>query len=185
MTDLDHLIERYSDLEYGIREKMAQLFCGICGMCTACCCRADICEEATQSAFLSLLLKKQGLSKDKMDEKYGWLDLHGCSLDYGRPPVCYSYYCDELLERLPDDEARLSAKILGNLIFHIGRNALGGWHLVEIMDPKDLEKVDYPQLFQCLKEAEVAYSVIDDYLQSGRLSLADRSVLETITTETP
>ncbi|MDF7822450.1 hypothetical protein P4B35_00375 [Pontiellaceae bacterium B12227] len=182
---MDHLIERYTDLERSIRKKMEELFSGICGMCTACCCRADICEEATQSAFLSLLLEKQDLSEEQMDERYGWLDLHGCSLKYGRPPVCYSYYCDELLARLPNDEARLSAKVLGNLIFHIGRDALGKWHLVEIMNPKDLEKINLSQIFQCLEEAERAYAVIEDYLQSGRLSLGDRNILEAITTETP
>ena len=185
MSELQNLIERYSDLEQGIREHVVQLFSGICGICTACCCRADICEEATESAFLSLLLEKQGLSIQKMDEKYGWLDLDGCSLKYGRPPICYSYYCDELLARLPDDEARLSAKVLGNLIYHIGRNALGEWHLVEIRNRNDLEKANYTQLFQCLEEAEAAYQVIEEYLQSGRLSLADRRVLEVITTETP
>ncbi|MEI6891724.1 MAG: hypothetical protein V5783_06080 [Pontiella sp.] len=185
MTDLQNFIERYSDLERGIREKMVYLFSDICGMCTACCCRADICEEATDSAFLSLLLEKQGLSKVKMDERYGWLDLHGCSLEFGRPPVCYSYYCGELLDHLPNEEDQVSAKILGNLIFHIGRNALGEWHLTEIRNRNDLEKVNYPQLFHCLEEAEAAYQVINEYLQSGRLSANNRSILERITTETP
>lgn len=164
---------------------MVGLFSGTCGMCTACCCRADICEEATQSAFLSLLLKKQGLSEEQMDEKYGWLDLHGCSLKYGRPPICYTYYCDELLARLPDDETRFSAKILGNLIHHIGEKALGGWHLVEVMDPKDLEKLDYPTLFQRLEESAAAFQVVQEFIEFGRLTKADHEILNVITTEEP
>lgn len=187
MSQLKIFINQYAELEEIIRHLMLQLCSGTCEICTACCCRADICEEAVESAFLSLLLQKQGLSEHKMDEKYGWLDLHGCSLNYGRPPVCYAYYCDELLARLPDDETRLSSRILGNLIQHIGEKALGEWHLVEIMNPEDLEKLDYPILFQRLREAQAAFGVIESFFQSesGRLSRADREVLSAISDEAP
>ncbi|MDF7808944.1 hypothetical protein P4E94_15970 [Pontiellaceae bacterium B12219] len=176
-------LTRYSELEYSVSTLMSQLFSGICGSCTACCCRADICEEATESAFLSLLLEKQGLGREQMDDRYGWLDLHGCTLEYGRPPVCYAYYCDQLLARLPDEEAQFSAKVLGKLIQHIGENALGGWHLVEIMDRSDLAKLNYPELFQRLEEAQAAYSVIEHFMQAGRLTKADYNVLNVITDE--
>ncbi|MDF7800778.1 hypothetical protein P4C99_14985 [Pontiellaceae bacterium B1224] len=182
---MQKMLNAYAELEHSIRNLMTELFSETCGMCTACCCRADICEEATGSAFLSLLLKKQGLSERDMDEKYGWLDLHGCSLEYGRPPICYAYYCDQLLSRLPDDETRFSARILGNLMQHIGENALGGWHLVEIMDSKDLEKLDYPTLFQRLEESQAAFHVIEGFMQSGRLTAADHEVLNVITDEAP
>jgi hypothetical protein len=176
-------INRYSELEHSIRNLMSTLFSGICGSCTACCCRADICEEAIQSAFLSLLLEKQGLDKDQMDDRYGWLDLDGCSLKYGKPPICYAYYCDQLLARLPDEETQFSAKVLGKLIQHIGENALNDWHLVEIMDRADLEKLNYPELFKRLEESQAAYFVIENFLQSGRLTKADYNVLNVITDE--
>lgn len=185
MASLEQLIDSYATLEREIRDMMVELFSGTCGMCTACCCRADICEEATESAFLSLLLKKQGLGETEMDERYGWLDLHGCSLKFGRPPVCYSFYCDELLARLPDDEIRFSANVLGKLIHHIGQKALGGWHLVEIMDPADLEKVNYDRLFQRLDEAQAAFDIIKSYLGTGSLNKSERDVLAVITTEEP
>lgn len=185
MKPIDKMLKAYAELEFSIRNLMTELFSDTCGMCTACCCRADICEEATASAFLSLLLKKQGLSDRDMDEKYGWLDLHGCSLEYGRPPICYAYYCDQLLSRLPDDESRFSARILGNLMQHIGDNALGGWHLVEIMDGQDLEKLDFPTLFQRMEESEAAFNVIQAFLQSGRLTAADYTVLNVISDEEP
>jgi hypothetical protein len=182
---LKTLINTYAELEQSVRILMTELFSETCGLCTACCCRADICEEATQSAFLSLLLEKQGLSEDHLDEKYGWLDLHGCSLEFGKPPICYAYYCDELLNRLPSDEARFSVRILGNLMQHIGERALGEWHLVEIMSPADLEKLDFPVLFQRLEEAQAALDVIQVCLQTGRLTASDHAILGFISDEAP
>lgn len=181
MRTIDQLIETYAELERRVRALMTQLFSGTCGMCTACCCRADICEEATESAFLSKLLEKQGLKKADMDDSYGWLDLHGCSLQYGRPPVCYEFYCDELLARLPDAETRYSAKVLGKLISHVGRDALGGWHLVEIMEDEDLEKIDHGSIHKKLEESSAAFEIIQEYVSTGRLTKSDREALDLIT----
>jgi len=180
MSSIGDILEPYAELERSVRSLMTELFSETCGMCTACCCRADICEEATGSAFLSKLLEKQELSASDMDDRYGWLDLNGCSLKYGRPPICYTYFCDELLDRLPDDEARLTAQVLGRLMDHIGQGALGGWHLVEIMDPDDLGKVSTDGLFQRMEEAQAALEVIEKYIQSDRLTAADRETLARI-----
>ncbi len=164
---------------------MVQICSDTCGMCTACCCRADICEEAADSAFLSKLLKRQGIDADQMDERFGWLDLHGCALEYGRPPVCYAYFCDELIDRLPDDEARRTVQTLGRLMHHIGLNALGEWHLVEIRNEGDLQKVDLGDLSRRLEEAQTAFEVIESFMETGRLNAADRETLSAITTDDP
>ena len=180
MHPINDILKPYAELEASIRQRVVELFSETCGSCTACCCRADICEEALESAFLSKLLELQGLSMADMDDRYGWLDLDGCSLEYGRPPICYAYFCDELLARLPDDEDRLTAQVLGKLMDHVGKNALGNLHLVEIRNPTDLEKVDPDGLFQRLEEAQAAFEVIEEYLQAGRLSAADRATLAAI-----
>ncbi len=180
MHPIDDILEPYAELEANLRQLMVELFSETCGSCTACCCRADICEEAPESAFLSKLLERQGLSVADMDDRYGWLDLDGCSLEYGRPPICYAYFCDELLARLPDDEDRLTAQVLGKLMEHVGKNALGNLHLVEIRNPSDLEKVNLDGLFQRLEEAQAAFEVIEEYLKAGRLSAADRATLAAI-----
>lgn len=185
MYSINEILEQYAELERSVQQLMSQLFNETCGMCTACCCRADICEESTLSAFLSQLLKRQELSAADMDDRYGWLDLHGCSLEYGRPPVCYTFFCGDLLDGLPDEDARYAARTLGRLINHIGKNALGDWHLVEIMDPADLEKIDCRRITRRIEEAQVAFEVIEEYTQTGRFSVADRKLLETITTDDP
>ena len=179
---IDDILEPYAELEASVRQLMVELFSEICGMCTACCCRTDICEEALGSAFLSKLIEKQGLSGVDMDDRYGWLDLNGCLLEYGRPPICYTYFCDQLLARLPDDESRYTAQVLGRLMDHIGKDALGSWHLVEIMSSNDLNKVKANEIFQRMEEAQAAFEVIREYLQSGRLSAADRETLSAIET---
>jgi hypothetical protein len=183
MQSIDDILEPYAELEKSVRTLMTELFSDSCGMCTACCCRADICEEATQSAFLSKLLIKQGLAATDMDDRFGWLDLNGCSLEYGKPPICYEYFCDQLLSRLPDDEARYSARILGKLMDFVGKEAVGNWHLVEVMSADDLEKVSIDMLEQRLDDAIIAFEAIEEFMQSGRLSAANREALAVIDKE--
>jgi hypothetical protein len=180
MNSIEDILEPYAELEKSVRSLMTELFSESCGMCTACCCRTDICEETVGSAFLSKLLTKQDLSGDDMDDRIGWLDLHGCSLEYGKPPICYDYYCDQLLSRLPDDEARFSARILGKLMDYVGKDALGSWHLVEIMDVNDLDKVSVDTLSRRLDEAVVAFEAIEEYMQSGRLTASNHHALSII-----
>ncbi len=182
MNSIQSIIEAYIELEQSIRQLMTKLFSNTCGICTACCCRADICEEASQSAFLSLLLERQNLDAGSMDDRYGWLDLHGCSLEYGRPPVCYTYFCDELLARLPDEETRWVTRVLGRLVEYVGENALKEWHLVEISDPDDLQHVDMEAISVRLSQAQQALETIEHYIESGHLSATDRSLLEPIGT---
>ena len=185
MQSLADFYPAYAELEYAVRQLMAEWCSETCGLCTACCCRADICEEAPRSPFLVRLLQEQGISAGHMDDRFGWLDLHGCSLAYGRPPVCYAYFCDELLGDLPDDVSRQVLRTLGRLVHHIGERALDERHLVEIPDPEQLELVDCARLFRRLDEARAAFEAIQAFQQSGRLTAAERAVLDRISTCDP
>ena len=183
MKNLEAFINGYAELESKIRSLMTELFEDTCGICTACCCRVDICEEAMQSAFLSLLLKQQGLDAKDLDDRYGWLDQQGCTLEVGRPPICYSYFCDQLLARLPDDDSRYATRVLGNLVDYVGREALNERHLVEIMNFDDLMKMDFDSLTLRLEEAQEACLVIEQFIETGRLSKEDHLVLSAIPLE--
>lgn len=180
MNRLELFADNYSEFEERVGRLMNRLCSETCGMCTACCCRADICEEVGQSAFLSLLLRRQGLRPDDMDDRYGWLDLAGCSLNIGRPPICYAYFCDQLLDRFPDEETRQVTRILGQLLDYTGVQALNGWHLVEIKDTDDLANVDYEALSGRLEQAQAAFNVIEHYVETCRLTPGDRDILERI-----
>jgi len=180
MKALDSFITAYIELETQVRQLQADLFSKTCGLCTACCCRVDICEESIQSAFLSLLLKRQALGEEDMADRYGWLDQHGCTLEYGRPPVCYAFFCDELLARLPDDETRDVVRVLGRLMEYIGENAVMDCHLVEIMDAGDLVHADFEALHGRLEIARQLLEVIESFIETGRLDATDRAALEAI-----
>lgn len=182
MKSIDSFIEAYIELETLVCRLQSSLFSETCGLCTACCCRVDICEETTQSAFLSLLLERQKLGGKDLDERFGWLDQHGCTLEFGRPPVCYAYFCDQLLARLPDDEAREVIRALGRLMEYIGENALNDRHLVEIVDSGNLRHVDFDMLNDRLEEAREVVDVVEHFIETGRLDPADRATLEAIGT---
>ncbi len=183
MNSIESLLHPYIELESTVRELMADLCSDMCGMCTACCCRVDICEEALESAFLSRLLKRQELDAKDLDDRYGWLDQGGCSLEYGRPPICYAYFCDQLLARLPDDDARLATQVLGQLLHHVGRNALGDLHLVEIRNSDDLKKVDYDAIEERMNDAQAALGAIEEWIETGRLGKTEREILAVIPIE--
>lgn len=180
MSTLDDFTDAYAELETRVRQAMVEHFDDLCGLCTACCCRTDICEEAAQSAFLARLLARQGLSADAMDDRFGWLGTEGCSLEFGRPPVCYAFFCDELLVRLPDEDTRLVTRVLGKLMDYIGEEAVEGCHLVDIADPGILEKLDLEPLAERLEEAEAAFEVATQFFETGRLGRSDRERLEAI-----
>lgn len=180
MNTISDILEPYAEFESAVRDVMVQLFSDTCAICTACCCRTDICEEVGESAFLSQLLKQQELSEDDMNDRYGWLDVDGCTLEFGRPPICYKYFCDELLARLPDEVARKVTCILGGLVEHIGYKALGNLHLTEIVNPADLNKVDTDRITQRLEQAQAALEAIEQYIQSGHLNAAERALLDSI-----
>jgi len=152
---LSHFIETYSELERGVQELVSAQCGPVCGLCTvACCCRADLCEEALESRFLRLLHNKKALESDR----YGFLTESGCSLRTGRPPVCYEFFCEELLDSLPDEQHRNMLRILGRLPAHVGEKALGEQHLTEISDANALESLNFQVLgkklqesFQCLE----------------------------------
>ena len=175
----------YVDLENQVRRLMMELCSDTCAICTACCCRADICEEVAESAFLSRLLERQGRRTEDFDERYGWLDLHGCTLDSGRPPVCYSYFCDELFSRLPDDETRHVASVLGKLMHHVGMNAHNELHLTEIRNESALAEANMEEISRRFDQARAAMQVIDAFIRSGRLEHADHEILSAITIEEP
>ena len=183
MNSIEEIIEPYIEQETNVRELMQQLCSETCGLCTACCCRADICEEVTDSAFLSLLLKHQGISTDDMDDRYGWLAQDGCTLEYGRPPICYAYFCDELLDRISDETAQWVIQVLGRLIFHVGEDAGAGCHLTEIGTAAGLSNVNTETLLERIEQAQQAVEHIQQFIATGRLGTSGRELLQAIPME--
>ncbi len=163
------IIWRYAALEREVQLLIESRCRSICANClSACCCRADICEEAFDSAFLEKLHGEKK-STSRFSDRYGWLTERGCSLGLGRPPVCYEFFCDDVLSNLTSDTHRYVLTVLGKLVSHSGENALGTKHLIEIRDEEELEQVDFDQFLKQLNEAKSALEHIHYFYNNGEL----------------
>lgn len=120
----------YAHLEKRIGGLIRRLCAGFCRKCADCCCREDICRESIDSSWLTLVwgLADNHISQyDKID---GWLAASGCQIIAGRPPVCYEFFCDDILNVFDSGPFRDELKQLSKLISITGKRALGNRHLV-------------------------------------------------------
>ncbi len=129
MNDADdklaELIARYVRLEKEIQKLIRAVSSEFCRSCLSKCCREEMCRESLESVFLSRLVKRQ---KKRYDPEKGWAGPAGCRLDYGRPPVCYDFFCQDILR----SEEFKSADIQGIIedFVAVGRRTHGGAHLI-------------------------------------------------------
>lgn len=64
-----------------------------CARCTSVCCKEVMCRESRDSDFLRFLL---GPRIEAYDVDAGWyVPGSGCRLGYGRPLVCYEFFCEK------------------------------------------------------------------------------------------
>lgn len=174
---LKNLIEEYTELEREVQDLVSAQCRAVCGLCTICCCRADLCEEALESPFLCAVHGRNKLES----ERYGFLTETGCGLEIGRPPVCYEFFCDELMAAQPDDLHRDVLRILGRLPSYAGENAYGEAHLVEIMQAEELEQLAFQRLQKQLQTAREALDYIYAFYNEGALPEHSRRALGRIT----
>lgn len=149
------ILWRYAALEHDVQRLIGSRCGAACGRCTSRCCRTDLCEEAFESAFLKRL---HGQNRDStmFSDRYGWLTEHGCGLALGRPPICYEFFCDELLAVQPDATHRYVLQVIGRLVSHIGRDALGHIHLVEITNENEFAGLSLESFKEKLNQARSA-----------------------------
>ena len=177
-SQLKHLLEKYAELEQAVQELVSAQCREVCELCTACCCRADLCEEALESPFLRLLHGRDELESDR----YGFLTETGCALELGRPPVCYEFFCAELLAAQPDDLQRDLLRILGRLLVFAGQNAHGDSPLAEIRQEEELGQIDFQRLEKQLQESFQALEILRTFYNTGALPDDVDRVLDRIST---
>jgi hypothetical protein len=172
MSQLRQFDQHYAAFEDDVRRSGETLWSRFCGTCHRVCCRPDFCQETLDSVFLCGLRKinRPAISYSQVS---GWLTSAGCALRCGRPPVCYQYLCNPILEFQPSQLHRYVIRVLAQLIGHVGKNALGSCHLVEIMDSSRLERINVARLERRLEEARAAFQAIKGFLNGGPLSLPE------------
>ena len=173
---LKSYIEQYTELESGMRELVQKKASALCNQCTCFCCDIIICEEAMKSPFLKLIHQQA----DRFSEQQGFISPTGCTLENGRPSVCYEYFCDDHYYYQPDELNAEVLKILGALLNHATRNAQGEISVDDILKEEELDQMDFQRLEKQVKESLQALEIIRTFYRTGSLSEASHKALRQI-----
>ncbi len=173
---LKNYIEKYTELELGMRELINRKGNSLCAQCSCVCCDVVMCVEGIKSPFLKLVHQQA----DEFDEQKGFLSDSGCSLKKGRPSVCYEYFCDNHFYYQPDELHAEVLKIIGALIYHATRNAQGDTALDDIMTVEELDQLDFKLLEKQMQESLQALEIIRAFYQTGHMSDESHEALKRI-----
>jgi hypothetical protein len=168
-AELISILKNYVALERTVNQRMSAVCEPHCSVCTAVCCGPEYCRETIMSPFLAHLTA-DSRPPTVFCPKFGWLTSTGCALAVGKPPVCYQFSCSKIINALPDDHHRYHFQVLSELVNHIGKRALGRHHLVEIMDPVRLQRVNPKRIERRLNQAWNALAAIQSYSRTGRMT---------------
>jgi len=138
---LSELIKNYILLEKKLQKKINDLCKPFCSKCANPCCKEVFCRESIDSSFLYILIKKQDVKYDN-----GWIGSHGCRLSYGRPPVCYEFFCGEVTEKEHLKGAQVVQEI--KRFISAGNKACGNEHLICV---NDLSKISEQKIQKSIK----------------------------------
>lgn len=98
-----------------------------CVSCTRVCCKEVMCRESMDSDFLRFVLgsRVEGYSVDA-----GWYAPgSGCRLSYGRPLVCYEYFCEKF-----EAQGWTQPKQLSRALKAVYAKAFAGQHILVVED---------------------------------------------------
>jgi len=98
-----------------------------CASCTSVCCREAMCRESVDSDFLRFLL---GPVVEGYSVEAGWyVPGSGCRLGYGRPLVCYEFFCDKF-----ESQDWTQPRQLSRALKKVYANAFSGQHMLVVED---------------------------------------------------
>lgn len=82
-----------------------------------------------------MLAEKQSIDYDRQK---GWIGPKGCRREYGRPLVCYEYFCDRILNS--DNFRKSNILPIIKEFVSMGNKAYGNTHLICIYDLNIISK---------------------------------------------
>jgi hypothetical protein len=98
-----------------------------CARCASVCCREVMCRESIDSDFLRFLL---GPQVDRYSVDAGWyVPGSGCRLSYGRPLVCYEFFCEKF-EAQDWTQLKQLSRAFKTLYTHV----FAGQHILAVED---------------------------------------------------
>jgi len=125
ITPLARFFHSYISCEEMILKAVRAVSHPFCSICRTKCCKENMCRESVESIFLSRLIKRQHIA---YDPKNGWMSVHECRLSFGRPPVCYEFFCEPILRSNHFKASNIQQGI--KEFISIGNRALGNTHLI-------------------------------------------------------
>ena len=138
--------DAYLLLEQEVRRLTAGMCFPFCSRCSGACCKEDICRESIESFWLSSIWPMRNHHIARYHPQRGWLASKGCMISAGRPPVCYDFLCDRMLESLPAGPQLACLKEVSRLPGRAGERALGNRHLVALSPEQVLTRLNLQRL---------------------------------------
>lgn len=125
MSTLKKLQSQYIQLENAIVDLWPKPFKDACSNCTTICCRPHMAEEAVESRWLHAVSAAQhgdwfARSVAPVDQCRA-LGRQGCCLKAGKPPFCYSFYCDRLLTVFNNGPDLIAAIFISGILSNVCR----------------------------------------------------------------
>lgn len=154
-------------LEKEIQKLIYQTSSHYCEKCSSRCCKEEICKESIESPFLLILIEKQRI---RYDIQNGWISPSGCRLVYGRPLVCYEFFCEDILKSYLF--RAINIKKIINGFASVGNKAHGYTHLLcidnlGIISSSKIGKMIYKISSVMNEIANIRFH--SDALQNGRV----------------
>lgn len=98
-----------------------------CASCASVCCKEVMCRESVDSDFLRFLL---GSRVEAYRVDAGWyVPGSGCRLSYGRPLVCYEFFCEKFAA-----QGWTEPKQLSRAFKRLYANVFAGQHMLVVDD---------------------------------------------------
>lgn len=98
-----------------------------CASCTSVCCKEVMCRESLDSDFLRFLL---GPLVEAYSVDAGWyVPGAGCRLRYGRPLVCYEFFCEKF-----EGQGWTQPRQLSRALKTLYSNVFAGQHMLGVED---------------------------------------------------
>ena len=167
------LFQTYSSLEKEIQKRTNQISNHFCDRCLSRCCKEEICRESVESVFLSVLVGKQDIEYDCQN---GWMSPSGCRLNYGRPLVCYEFFCEEIVKS--GDFQLSNIKQIIKEFISVGKRAYGNTHLICIDNLETMSKIKIARINYKMKELMNKLTVHSTQLERANSSIDHSGLTE-------
>jgi len=136
-----------------------------CASCAKVCCEEGICRETVNSDFLRYILGEK--IKD-YDNQTGWFKQgKGCSLSYGRPFVCYEYFCS----KFDGTNGVVDLQQLARLFRQCYSKELGNRHILTV---DDIQQIAVNKLAKILGNLEQLVALTNERLRGSESQTASQ-----------